>query len=267
MVRSSQRMVPVDEKDRIGDALAIGRKYPKPPISEASIEIRVTTGPEIDEAFLKNLYSEIRNDYSRQVVVSDFEAQFSKASGESEATASATQKFAGFASISETKHQIVVAAPERFAFTRQAPYGSWEDFSSEARELWHVYRSKTAPLNITRVGTRYINRINIPYPSIDIGSYFRTFPEISSAMPQHLDRYFMQLQMPQQDIACTVLLNQALLPTVAEGVVSMLLDIDVFEESESFTPEQAWNRLEEFRHKKNQIFESCITDRTRELFE
>jgi uncharacterized protein (TIGR04255 family) len=52
---------------------------------------------------------------------------------------------------------------------------------------------------ITRLVVRYINKIDIPLPVGDLKEYLRTFPEVSSDLPQGLSGYFLQLQIPQED--------------------------------------------------------------------
>jgi len=77
----------------------------------------------------------------------------------------------------------------------------------------------------------------------------------------------MQLQLPQEDLRCAVTLNQAMLALTDEGKIPFLLDIDVSDEWQEFSDEESiWLRLDELRCRKNLIFESCITDKTRELF-
>ena len=68
------------------------------------------------------------------------------------------------------------------------------------------------PEAIERLAVRYINRIDVPSPGIDLKQYFRTSPEISPDLPQELSGYFMQLTLPQPDLGGAVLINQAIIP-------------------------------------------------------
>ncbi len=47
----------------------------------------------------------------------------------------------------------------------------------------------------------------------------------------------------------------------------MNVDIDVIGEVSLKDDHEIWNGLEKLRHKKNEIFEGCITDKTRSLIE
>lgn len=77
----------------------------------------------------------------------------------------------------------------------------------------------------------------------------------------------MQLQLPQDDIKAMLVLTEA----KAQGPpdkLSILLDIDVFRDTEIPSDEAAlWQLLEQFHVRKNEIFEASITDATRRLID
>ena len=94
----------------------------------------------------------------------------------------------------------------------------------------------------------------------------RTVPEISPGMSQGLSGYFMQLQLPQVDLNAMLVLNQALIPPPAPKIVSVLLDIDLYSDSDLPSDDQGlWERFEAFHDRKNKVFEASITDRVRRL--
>ncbi len=67
-----------------------------------------------------------------------------------------------------------------------------------------------------------------------------------------------------------LVLNQYLLPYTVSSepptTASILLDLDLFKAHELPQNEASlWSLLEELHCKKNEIFEGCITDRTRDL--
>ena len=97
--------------------------------------------------------------------------------------------------------------------------------------------------------------------------YFRTSPEISPDLPQRLMSFFMQLRIPQDDLETQALINQTAMPPPRDGIVAILLDIDLFRESDLPKDETGlWNLFEKLHVRKNEVFEACITDKTRELF-
>ena len=76
----------------------------------------------------------------------------------------------------------------------------------------------------------------------------------------------MQVQIPQQDISAMLVLNEAMVPPSSPNVVSIVLDIDVFQQGLKLeSDDEVWSTMEIFRLRKNLIFEGCITNNTREL--
>lgn len=123
-------------------------------------------------------------------------------------------------------------------------------------------------MKVIRLAVRYINRIDLPLPVHDLKDYLRTVPEVSPDLPQGLAGYFMQVAIPQEDIKSTVLLNETIVPPAKPDVVSVVLDIDIFRTEDLPSEEEPmWGLFEELRIRKNSVFEACITDRTRELFQ
>jgi uncharacterized protein (TIGR04255 family) len=78
----------------------------------------------------------------------------------------------------------------------------------------------------------------------------------------------MQLNIPQRDIKSTLLLREMAVPPASPGVASIVLDIDLFR-SDEIPPDDVgiWAFLEGLHARKTDIFEACITDRTREVLQ
>jgi uncharacterized protein (TIGR04255 family) len=79
----------------------------------------------------------------------------------------------------------------------------------------------------------------------------------------------MQLQLPMPDIQGGCVINQTIIePPIRPGTVPVVLDIDLFRSANLPTSEdQLWEQLEQLRHAKNHVFESCITPEARRLFQ
>jgi uncharacterized protein (TIGR04255 family) len=178
----------------------------------------------------------------------------------------ASQAQVGYDFHSGDGKQIFQARLDGFAFSRLAPYDRWESFRDEGRRLWEIYRTVAQPEAITRIGVRYINRLDLPLQNLDFKHYLRTVPEVSPDLPQGLSGYFMQLQIPLEDLKATLVINQTLAPQPGPNMVSVLLDLDLFRDVEVPQEEEAiWRYLEKLKVRKNVVFEACITDQTREL--
>jgi uncharacterized protein (TIGR04255 family) len=239
------------------------KHYSRAPITEAVIDLRVEPPPGLTLASLAEVQSGERETYPTRRDM--FRAQADLSIG-AQVGAAVAQVQNGYAFESADGRQIFQARLDGFLFSRLAPYDRWETFRNEARRLWQIYQAITRPQGVSRAAVRYINRLDLPLPLTDFRDYLRTVPEIAAELPQGLTGYFMQLQIPQEDLGSMLLLNEAMMPPSGEDLVSVLLDIDLSRPNGLPSAEEdLWKFIEELHVRKNEIFEACITDRTREL--
>jgi uncharacterized protein (TIGR04255 family) len=243
--------------------------FSKAPIIEAIIDLRVTLPPEISLTQLSEIGDAIatRFPYRHDLVTNNFLFESGL-----EPSANASVQTNGLIFVHEDKQKVLEVSLSGFTFKMRSPYSRWETFQPEAQELWNLYCRICGPLNVVRVAVRYINRLDLPGTLQDFKEYLRVLPEVSDDLPQQgLSGYFMQLQVPQVDIApdCLLILNEALVPPVVPNTIAVVLDLDLF----CARPEQPWNiedgsvwtLLEQLRIRKNQVFKASITHAMQEL--
>ena len=241
-----------------------GKHYSKAPITEAVIDLRVELPPGVSASSLERAH---KGEEARYPIIEPLMSNVGQMVFGPQASASASSTPTGFLFRSADKKQIYQARLDGFTMSRLAPYERWEEFCSEGRRLWNIYRSVAQPSKVVRAAVRYINRINIPLPVSDFGDYLRTVPQVSVDLPQGLSGYFMQLMLPLPDIKGYALINETIIEPASLNVVSIVLDIDIFRTDDLPSAENdLWALLEQFRHVKNNVFEACITDKTRGLF-
>lgn len=241
------------------------RHYTHAPITEAIIDLRVELPDGKTVTDLEVVYRGLEAAYptKKNRALAVVHGKF----GPQGAAAAASSKHIGFLFISKDGRYIFQARLDGFTMSRLAPYEKWEPFRDEARRLWNVYRSIAKPTRVTRVAVRYINRLDLPLPVGDLKDYLRTVPEVSPALPQHLAGYFTQLKIPLEDIKSLLVVNQAIIEPARPGVVSIVLDNDIFRVDELPADEESlWGFFEVLRTRKNTVFEACITDKARDLF-
>lgn len=242
---------------------ATARQYSRAPISEAVIDLRVEPAEGTDLSTLEPigpLYAPRYPTKKRLSVV------MSKLQVGQEVSASSTSKEIGFRFESADGKQIVQAQVEGFTLSRLMPYESWEPFRDEARHLWEMYRDVVHPRKVSRAALRYINRLDIPAPLHDLRDFLRVVPDLPPELPQTVSGFFLHLTIPHEDLKSTLLLTQTFIDPPAPSVISVILDIDL-SRTEDLPASEAglWALLEELRVRKNEIFEACITDQTREM--
>jgi uncharacterized protein (TIGR04255 family) len=239
------------------------RRYPRAPIKEALIDLRVSLPPSITVDTLENIRNEIKAEYPAMKKRLYVEGEFS--AGDQVGT-SAKQRHMGFVFYSADGSYVFQARLDGFTFSRLAPYEHWENLRAHAKRYWAVYQRYAKPIDIHRVAVRYINQIDIPAVEVDFDEYFLTTVKIGPRLPQVLSQLVMQLQLPQPDLNAMTILTQTMVPPAQPNTASVILDIDVFVDDVQMSDEDAWNLLEALRVRKNDFFEGSITDKTRELF-
>jgi uncharacterized protein (TIGR04255 family) len=240
------------------------RHYDKAPIKEAIIDIQVENSLLLTLANFENLEISPPAGYAeRQKVV------MGHLQGRLEAgvlTATAKQDQMGYAFVGGAGKNIVQFRVNGFTFSRLAPYQTWEQLRNEAKALWDSYRQIVGTLPVVRVGLRYVNQLDLPISMRDFRDFIRLYPEVSSDLPQQLTGFFVQVQIPQDDLGAMLILNEAMVPPSRPDVASVVLDIDVFKQGLKMELDNdVWDVLEALRLRKNLIFEGCITNNTREL--
>ncbi len=247
--------------------MQVSQHYSKAPITEALIDLKVTLPEEFSTNDLANIYSRISNRFPTQESIQTGSLVFQAGPT---IRVDANQQHSGFLFRSKDGVKILQATLNGFTFSRLAPYDSWEEFSSDAKYLWGIYKEICKPTSVTRAAIRFINQINIPTKdAVDLQEYLRTAPEVSPDLPQAgLNSFFTQLQIPQYDLNCMLIINEALVPRISPDFISVILDFDLFRQQVwQADDEDIWHFLEELRRRKNAVFEASITDKARRLFD
>jgi uncharacterized protein (TIGR04255 family) len=253
--------------DHLTSPPASGR-YSRAPIIEAVIDLRISVDPSVTLDDLAKVHAQESQRYPQ--VKKRMEVKGEIGLEEAGVRAAAVGAQTGHVLTSSDEKYIAQVRLDGFSFSRLAPYDSWAPFHDEAMRLWTLYRQIVSPKLVTRLGVRYINRLDIPSQVIEIKDYLRTSPEISPALPQTLASYFMQIQIPLQNYAATVNINSTIVEPPNPNTTSLVLDIDTFRDvnlsssSDSFD-DNLEEGLTELRRAKNFVFEGCITPATREM--
>lgn len=243
--------------------------FPNPPITEAILDIQVELPDNINLETLEKFhdYDDIRERFPVKQERKTFtgKVEFSPEGNISSLPPSGGTDGYLFRSHSEKK--IVQARLDGYTFNKLKPYENWNTLKSEARKLWDAYRQITSPVKITRIALRYINRIEIPMPLGDFNEYIITTPEIAPGLPQELSQFFMRLEVPNPSIQAMAIISQTMAAVTEDYRLPLILDIDVICETDSGCEEaEIWDKLEQLRIFKNDIFFNSTTAKAKELF-
>jgi uncharacterized protein (TIGR04255 family) len=125
-----------------------------------------------------------------------------------------------------------------------------------------------APLK--RVGLRYLNRLDIPVPStmpISLEDYLTVSPRYPEDELPGLQTFTMQTVHGLPTLECLATITVAAAASPVPMHTGFIIDIDVGRnESVPQSEDEIRNLLASMRDEKNRIFELCITEATRKLF-
>lgn len=239
--------------------------YKRPPIIEAVVEVRIG-GPALDDKVMEKLGGRFSARYPAPPQRSDnFGVEFSGTA------LRVMQQNLGFKILSADDEFTVNVGRNGLGTSKNAPYSGWEGFIGEARDNWSDWEKVVGWRDVARIGVRYINRIDIPFSSTGITQLEKYF-NFNLNLPEQigpLSNFAInaEIQTVEQAMPMKVVINHAPTPSPLVQTNSFLLDIDFGLEQLLPTNEKAlWEAIEALRSTKNVVFESCITDRTRELF-
>lgn len=164
--------------------------------------------------------------------------------------------------------QIILLSKEAFVLSQLAPYKGWDDLYQRFTEAWAIKTRAVGFQEIGRVGVRYINRIDIPIENdnIEYENYLNIYPAAPKSLG-NLNAYAIQVALPIQKIGCNLNINSAVVSSPIIGHLSFVLDLDIFKLSDvPQSDKDLCSLLNEIHVEKNRVFEDCITDNARKLF-
>lgn len=163
---------------------------------------------------------------------------------------------------------VVHARIEELLVSRLRPYDTWEQLLAEAKSLWTKYCEVCKPEVITRIATRYINRIELPMEKLDFDDYLAAPPLIPKGLPQTIEHFLTRIVVPDRESGAHIAISQVLdAPNPQTRTIPVLIDIDVYKETDlPVGSDELWTFLGKMRDLKNRAFFDSLRDKALELF-
>ena len=241
--------------------------YRQPPITEAVIEIRFAA-PE-SAARIAEISGDFESLYPFEQRIADVQVQLNLPSAPQAGATTETIETLGHKRSSLDQTEILVLRPQNLVVSQLAPYPGWEAFFERFRRDWMRWKKLMSYRKISRIGVRYLNRIDIPAMSeqiIDYEQYINIYPRLPEMFPK-VQGYGVQIHVELPDIDCKMTLNSLTSPSPLLGHGGFVIDQDIYNEANPpQSDEDIYKFLNVVRAKKNDVFEACITVRARELF-
>jgi uncharacterized protein (TIGR04255 family) len=184
-----------------------------------------------------------------------------KVSGQGDAPVVQHEKdWHGFRLSSADKLHIVQFTRDGVAFSRLQPYQDWDHFAASAKSAWRAFVEIAVPLEIQRLGVRFINHIPVAAPEI-LRDVLRDPPTCPSNLPLNDFVYQSTFSVPDQPFGIRVI--KVMQPQQMGQPLSsgLLLDCDVYTTKPITCEELAVDEaLTKMRWLKNKIFFALLTE-------
>lgn len=240
---------------------------PRAPIVEAVIQIHARPEISWDEkevlASLRPKLSEFENSVSRKNV----QHQVTLGSAHQPMVSETDLGWHGL--VCRSKDQSVQFNRDGFVFSRLQPYQSWNQFYGDAMRLWEIYQETAHPVEMQRIGLRYINKIQLPPKETDFERYIQPHPVPPDKLELPFLSFFHQdtLAVPGYPYAINIIRTVMPAPNSQAGGVALIVDIDAFTTQPLDIKEGVLGeRLTDLRWLKNKAFFGSITPVALELF-
>jgi uncharacterized protein (TIGR04255 family) len=232
----------------------------RPPVTEAIIHVVVNN--EMSWESVGEVAKTIKKSYPHQETIEGVEVQM----GGGNIKVSPVAKSYKLSSDNQT--DIVNVSQNSLAVARLAPYEGWDILHNKFVTAWKSWKKVARTQLISRIGVRYINRIDIPKgeEAINLEDYLTFCPNTPNLSDFPITDYLIQVtQQINESWFATITSKTISSPLINK--MSLLLDIEVFRDKNlPLKDEDLWTVIDETHTIKNTVFKSCITPKTEELF-
>lgn len=235
------------------------------PIDEAVIDLRVAT----DEAGLLDRLADfatsLEDAYPQRGTQRVFEGRIHIGYDEPQVE-SASGSVVGFIVQSEDGRRVLQAQRQGMTFSHRKPYQDWDALFGEAWGLWEGYLEVARPESVTRIATRFVNRLALPRQFLT-EDYFTTPILLPSGVPDNLAafNYFYVLDAGEDVFANVRLATEATAENSEHS--SILLDIDCYiQRVRPYDDESLPSDFLKLWGLKNRIFFNTLTETGKDLF-
>jgi uncharacterized protein (TIGR04255 family) len=238
-------------------------KYKRAPITEAVLELRYARP--LDQNVVEKSAEVIGKDYFYNEIEQNINFSLEAKGAKVETI------WEGKQLSSLDRADTVIFRRSSFVCSRLAPYLGWEEFTPRAKKAWAALKKHAGAIEISRIGLRYVNRIDVPLrqgETVNVEDYLNFVPRSPGDFTQPMTTYLVQTNRPLGVDECNFMVLSTTVPSPLINTMSLALDLDVSRELNIPKREdELWALIDRMREHKNFVFESCITDRARALFE
>jgi uncharacterized protein (TIGR04255 family) len=166
------------------------------------------------------------------------------------------------------KKILVRIGPHILAINCLKPYPAWEGFKPQ---IEHAFKALTSILEVKElenISLRTINHIVIPQSPVNLSDYFEFRPFLGEYLPHQPTNFVLACSFDFNGERDTCKIQLANIVPNAESSVAFILDFSYFlAKPGSLSVVDAIEWVDAAHLKLNEMFEGCITDRLRAIFD
>jgi uncharacterized protein (TIGR04255 family) len=244
--------------------MAESRHYTRPPIAEAVLELRFDDL--LSSRDLERLRDRFKSTYATIEQIQEIDVLFEGSQVQPKV------REAGFKMTDRNAVDVIMVRPISFGTIRLAPYENWEQLSGRAKENWDLFTKVVGRKKVNRIGTRFINRIDIPNQLLsgrNVPDLFRTIVKVAPEIGSAVFNFAFSVNMIHKATGAILTIQSTIVqpPALLEHT-SVAFDTDAFWEGEMpLRVDEMWAKADILRDVKNDVFENSISDKLRELFQ
>lgn len=243
----------------------MGRKYANPPVVEVVCEFRLTPDTPWDMTIPGLVYEKLKDEFPKREQRWMQEVELITWPDGLQQKIRMSERILFFA---EDKKTLVQVGPRLLAVNSLRPYPTWAGFKPKIERAFEALSRTVEIRGLERIGLRYINQIQIPASPVRLEHYFQFYVFLGPQLPQDMANFIAgsEFVYAHGRDRCRVLLKPA--PSSSPECAALMLDIDYFLAQEKGVEVRAaidW--VEEAHDKVQEVFEGCITDSLRNLFQ
>lgn len=162
--------------------------------------------------------------------------------------------------------EVLLIRTDGLSFGRLASYPGWSPFLDRFLHLWSLYVEVAAPVEIGRIGLRYVNDLRLPLGGqFDFERFLACVPRAPQGLAPEIADFLVQMTLPGGAEGLQVAVTQATDSSArTDSELPVILDIDASWERtltvDMHLPFRLTEALGRLRDLKNRAFFGLITE-------
>ena len=232
--------------------------YPNSFLAEVLFEVNFESNEDWDWTIPSEYYNKIKNVFPKKKQENGLIFNIENKDKDFYLNQSATEETNKLIFINDKDQIFIQITPQTFTINF-LEYKNWDYFSSEAKKYFDMYKEMLSEAKIRDMKLRYINKFEKQSFSSDYSNYFKIMPKVP--IDKRMNKFLIKNELDYEE------LNSSLYLTVGNPLsdVNFIVFDFNFMTTNQKNMEEYNNWLDNAHKSIKSAFESCITDKAREI--